>query len=110
LLGQCRYVNHGFNSNCLKTVYDFEIAIRDIQVGKQLTDDYGHLKIPVPFRRIKIRPQTEEKTSIPALLRSLISKAISMQAARGFRLTIFRMLLFSLVLPGIERLSGNRLK
>lgn len=45
-----RYVNHSFNSNCLTTAYDFEIAIRDIQVGEQLTDDYGYLNIPLPFR------------------------------------------------------------
>lgn len=47
-----RYVNHSFNSNCLSTAYDFEIAIRDIQVGEQLTDDYGYLNISTPFRGI----------------------------------------------------------
>ncbi len=45
-----RFVNHSFNSNCLSTAYDFEIAIRDIEVGEQLTDDYGYLNIPRPFR------------------------------------------------------------
>lgn len=45
-----RYVNHSFNSNCLTTAYDFEIAIRDIHPGEQLTDDYGYLNIPYPFR------------------------------------------------------------
>lgn len=47
-----RYVNHSFNSNCLTTAYDFEIAIRDILPGEQLTDDYGYLNIPYPFRGI----------------------------------------------------------
>lgn len=47
-----RYVNHSFNSNCLTTAYDFEIAIRDIQVGEQLTDDYGYLNIAYPFRGV----------------------------------------------------------
>ena len=47
-----RYVNHSFNSNCLTTAYDFEIAIRDIRPGEQLTDDYGYLNIPYPFRGI----------------------------------------------------------
>ncbi len=47
-----RYVNHSFNSNCLTTAYDFEIAIRDILPGEQLTDDYGYLNIPEPFRAI----------------------------------------------------------
>ena len=45
-----RFVNHSFNSNCLTTAYDFEIAIRDIQPGEQLTDDYGYLNIDTPFR------------------------------------------------------------
>lgn len=45
-----RFVNHSFNSNCLTTAYDFEIAIRDIQKGEQLTDDYGYLNIDRPFR------------------------------------------------------------
>lgn len=45
-----RYVNHSFNSNCLTTAYDFEVAIRDIAPGEQLTDDYGYLNIPEPFK------------------------------------------------------------
>lgn len=45
-----RYVNHSFNSNCLTTAYDFEIAIRDIQPGEQLTDDYGYLNLTAPFK------------------------------------------------------------
>lgn len=48
-----RYVNHSFNSNCLTTAYDFEIAIRDINIGEQLTDDYGNLNISSPFRGIE---------------------------------------------------------
>ena len=47
-----RYVNHSFNSNCLTTAYDFEIAIRDIHPGEQLTDDYGYLNISAPFRGV----------------------------------------------------------
>jgi hypothetical protein len=47
-----RYVNHSFNSNCLTTAYDFEVAVRDIHIGEQLTDDYGYLNIPQPFRGI----------------------------------------------------------
>ncbi len=45
-----RFVNHSFNSNCLTTAYDFEIAVRDIEAGEQLTDDYGYLNIANPFR------------------------------------------------------------
>ena len=45
-----RYVNHSFNSNCLATAYNTEMAIRDIQPGEELTDDYGYLNITTPFR------------------------------------------------------------
>ena len=45
-----RFVNHSFRANCLTTAYDFEVAIRDIAPGEQLTDDYGYLNIPRPFR------------------------------------------------------------
>lgn len=45
-----RFVNHSFNSNCISTAYDFEIAVRDIHEGEQLTDDYGYLNISAPFQ------------------------------------------------------------
>lgn len=44
-----RYVNHSFKSNCMTTAYDYEIAIRDIEAGEELTDDYGYLNITEPF-------------------------------------------------------------
>lgn len=47
-----RYVNHSFNSNCLTTAYEFEVAIRDIYPGEQLTDDYGYLNICKPFEAV----------------------------------------------------------
>lgn len=47
-----RFVNHSFNSNCLSTAYDCELAIRDIEKGEQLTDDYGYLNINKPFRGV----------------------------------------------------------
>ena len=58
-----RFVNHSFNSNCLTTAYDFEIAIRDIQPGEQLTDDYGYLNISEPFKGID--EGTKRKTVYP---------------------------------------------
>ncbi|MEZ5525049.1 MAG: SET domain-containing protein [Pseudomonadales bacterium] len=45
-----RYVNHSFHANCMSTAYDCEIAIRDIQPGEELTDDYGYLNLMEPFR------------------------------------------------------------
>ncbi|MCZ4318616.1 SET domain-containing protein [Aequorivita viscosa] len=47
-----RFVNHSFKSNCISTAYDFEIAIRDIHPGEELTDDYGYLNISEPFKGI----------------------------------------------------------
>jgi hypothetical protein len=44
-----KYVNHSFNPSCMSTAYDFEIAIRDIHPGEELTDDYGYLNVPKPF-------------------------------------------------------------
>jgi hypothetical protein len=58
-----RFVNHSFDSNCLTTAYDFEIAIRDIYVGEQLTDDYGYLNISEPFEGID--EGTERKVVYP---------------------------------------------
>ncbi len=59
-----RFVNHSFHSNCISTAYDFELAVRDIQTGEELTDDYGYLNIDAPFeclpekgtRRRTVRP------------------------------------------------------
>ena len=45
-----KYVNHSFRANCLSTAYDFEVAVRDIYPGEQLTDDYGYLNIEEPFQ------------------------------------------------------------
>lgn len=47
-----KYVNHSFNANCLSSAYDFEIAVRDIEAGEQLTDDYGYLNISEPFKAV----------------------------------------------------------
>lgn len=44
-----KYVNHSFKSNCLSTAYDFEIAVRDIHPGEELTDDYGYLNVTEAF-------------------------------------------------------------
>lgn len=44
-----RYINHSFNANCCLTPYNFEIAIRDIEEGEEVTDDYGYLNIIEPF-------------------------------------------------------------
>ncbi|MDD7885041.1 SET domain-containing protein [Flavivirga sp. 57AJ16] len=58
-----RFVNHSFKSNCLTTAYNFELAIRDIKEGEQLTDDYGYLNIDKPFKGIN--EGTKRKTVYP---------------------------------------------
>ena len=47
-----RYVNHSFTPNCVTTPYRFELAVRDIAAGEQLTNDYGTLNIVEPFEPI----------------------------------------------------------
>lgn len=58
-----RFVNHSFKSSCMSTAYDFELAIRDIQPGEQLTDDYGYLNVSSPFRPID--EGTKRKVVLP---------------------------------------------
>ena len=59
-----RYVNHSFNSSCVSTAYDFEIAVRDINPGEELTDDYGYLNVPEPFECIK-EPESDRSIVYP---------------------------------------------
>ena len=59
-----RYVNHSFHANCMGTAYEFEIAIRDINPGEQLTDDYGTLNIDEPFECI-LEEGTDRKKVYP---------------------------------------------
>ncbi|MEH7343180.1 SET domain-containing protein [Bacillus sp. JJ1532] len=59
-----RYVNHSFHANCLGTAYEFEVAVRDIHPGEQLTDDYGTLNIDEPFECIP-EDGTERKEVYP---------------------------------------------
>ena len=46
-----KYVNHCCDANTISTGYGFEIAIRDIEAGEQITDEYGLLNIenPIPL-------------------------------------------------------------
>jgi hypothetical protein len=40
-----KYVNHRCDCNALCTAYGFEIAVRDIQEGEEITDEYGLFNI-----------------------------------------------------------------
>jgi hypothetical protein len=44
-----RFVNHSCAANCLTGGYEFELAIRDIAAGEELTEDYGTLNPSEPF-------------------------------------------------------------
>ena len=44
-----RFMNHSFFPNCLPTPYGFEICVRDISIGEELTNDYGSLNIIEEF-------------------------------------------------------------
>ena len=66
-----RFFNHSCEANCLSAGYDFEVAVRDIQSGDELTDDYGTLNLREPFVcgcrlatcRGKVRPDDMERLS-----------------------------------------------
>ena len=44
-----RFINHSFFPNCITTAYNFELAVRDIRPGEELTNDYGTLNVSQPF-------------------------------------------------------------
>ncbi len=44
-----RYINHSCEANCLSPGFDLEIAIRDIEEGEELTDEYGSLNLEHDF-------------------------------------------------------------
>jgi uncharacterized protein len=60
-----KYVNHNCNFNTITTGYGFEIAVRDIQAGEELTDEYGIFNLEYPMQcycgsancRKQVRPE-----------------------------------------------------
>jgi hypothetical protein len=44
-----RFVNHSCEATCLSPGLDFEIVIRDVEAGEQLTDDYASLNLDEGF-------------------------------------------------------------
>jgi hypothetical protein len=59
-----RFINHSANANCITTAYEFEIAIRDILPGEELTDDYGYLNLEEPFEVVP-EPGTNRNVVYP---------------------------------------------
>lgn len=44
-----RFVNHSYTPNSMLTALNFEIAIKDIKKGEEITNDYGTFNIIQPF-------------------------------------------------------------
>lgn len=44
-----KFVNHCCQANTMSTGYGFEVAIRDIEAGEQITDEYGMFNLPQPM-------------------------------------------------------------
>ena len=44
-----RFMNHSCDPSCRSAGYDFEVAVRDIAPGEELTDDYGSLNLEYDF-------------------------------------------------------------
>jgi uncharacterized protein len=44
-----RFVNHSCAATCLSPGYEFEIAVRDIAAGEELTDEYATFSLDRPF-------------------------------------------------------------
>ena len=45
-----RYVNHCCFANTMSTGYGFEVAVRDIAPGEEITDEYGLFNLPRPLQ------------------------------------------------------------
>jgi len=45
-----RFINHSCHANCIAPGFDFEIAVRDIHPGEQLTSDYGLFNMEIEFQ------------------------------------------------------------
>ncbi len=45
-----RFMNHSCQATCLAAGFDFEIAVRDILEGEEVTDDYATLNLETAFK------------------------------------------------------------
>jgi hypothetical protein len=44
-----RYVNHSCDANAVSTGWDFDVAVRDIAAGEEISNDYGALNLERSF-------------------------------------------------------------
>jgi len=59
-----RFVNHSFHPNCFTTAYDFELAVKDIYPGQELTNAYGTLNVLTPFYPL-VEKEARRKVVLP---------------------------------------------
>ncbi|MFZ9000493.1 MAG: SET domain-containing protein [Bacteriovoracaceae bacterium] len=124
-----KYMNHDDDANTLTTGYGFEIAIKDIEIGQEVTDDYrifsthhdttfkvthGPLQDLKPWPRELITYWDEEisdallffeKVNQPLL--SLISKDVINDVSRYLSANIYRSVNHSLPLRYIQLTSSE---
>jgi len=58
-----KYVNHCCNCNTMSTGFGFEIALRDIRPGEQLTDEYGIFNLDEDFSLVCDQPHCRKRVS-----------------------------------------------
>ncbi len=58
-----KYVNHCCHCNTMSTGYGFEIAIRDIQPGEEITDEYGMFNLDFAMELVCSRPNCRGQVS-----------------------------------------------
>lgn len=58
-----KYVNHCCNCNTMSTGYGFEMAIRDIHPGEQITDEYGIFNLEEDFPLVCADPSCRKRVS-----------------------------------------------
>jgi len=56
-----KYVNHCCHCNTMSTGYGFEIAIRDIQPGEEITDEYGLFNLDQDMEITCAKPHCRQK-------------------------------------------------
>lgn len=79
-----RYVNHSCEPNCRSTGFDLEIAVRDIHVGEQLTDDYGSLNVDYEFECVCGLPRCRKTIRATDVVR--FADVWDREAGEAFRL------------------------
>lgn len=97
-----RYINHSFRANCITTAYDFELAVRDIRPGEELTDDYGFLNLDEPFDCLPERGTRRTRVNPDDLLRQH-KKWDRMLEGAFRRFKHVDQPLMSMLKPGVQR-------